>query len=503
MTWPVSTSPTEFLHLGALLKRDSFRSRPLVQVSRKGLALGTTAACTITRRLVPSTSLIIASFWLAGTSLIGMVALTSSRQAKALPAFAQQTGLACKSCHVGGFGPELTPFGREFKLGGYTMRSNRSNPIAAMIIASFTHTRKDQVPAPEHLKSNDNFAVDQTSVFVAGGLGKHLGGFGQLTYDGVGQAFSWDNMDLRAVTTGKVFGNDATFGLSLNNNPTVQDPWNTLSAWSFPYTDTAVSATPGAAPLIDGALAQTVLGLTAYSWIGHKLYFELGGYSSPRRATISWLGGDPFSPGSIHGIAPYGRIALQTQLAGGTAEIGVSGLGASIFPGRNRSSAFTDRYIDLGLDASWQRTFGDDTISTNVRFVHERGNLRASCALGVIGDGADPGCARYSLNETRATVRYNWHDKVGLTISGFSIAGSRNSNLYQGSELPDSNGVNGQLDYTFWPTGNSPLGRRFNIRTGAQYTHYSKFNGARHNFNGSGSNATDNNAIRAFTWIAF
>ena len=129
--------------------------------------------------------------------------------------------------------------------------------------------------------------------------------------------------------------------------------------------------------------------------------------------------------------------------------------------------------------------------------------LRASCALGVIGDGADPGCARYSLNETRATVRYNWHDKVGLTISGFSIAGSRNSNLYQGSELPDSNGVNGQLDYTFWPTGNSPLGRRFNIRTGAQYTHYSKFNGARHNFNGSGSNATDNNAIRAFTWIAF
>ena len=194
-----------------------------------------------------------------------------------MPAFAQQTGQPCKGCHVGGFGPELTPFGREFKIGGYTLRAHASVPLAAMAIASVTHTAKDQQPAPEHLNSNDNLVLDQVSGFLAGGLGSHFGGFSQVTYDGVARQWAWDNVDLRAVVTTP----KATFGLSVNNSPTVQDPWNTLGAWSFPYTDTAVSPTPSAAPLIDGALAQNVLGATAYAWIGHKAYFEVGGYSSP------------------------------------------------------------------------------------------------------------------------------------------------------------------------------------------------------------------------------
>ncbi len=33
--------------------------------------------------------------------------------AEALPSFAQQTGMACSACHVGAFGPQLTPFGRQ------------------------------------------------------------------------------------------------------------------------------------------------------------------------------------------------------------------------------------------------------------------------------------------------------------------------------------------------------------------------------------------------------
>src|SRR5256885_2792135 len=89
--------------------------------------------------------------WLLGACLIAGTALTSPRAARAVPAFAQQTGQPCKSCHVGGFGPELTPFGREFKLGGYTPRSHDSIPVAAMAIASLTPTRNDQGPPPDHL----------------------------------------------------------------------------------------------------------------------------------------------------------------------------------------------------------------------------------------------------------------------------------------------------------------------------------------------------------------
>ncbi len=47
-----------------------------------------------------------------------VMCLTS--QVFALPSFARQTGQRCAACHVGGNWPQLTPWGRFFKLAGYT-----------------------------------------------------------------------------------------------------------------------------------------------------------------------------------------------------------------------------------------------------------------------------------------------------------------------------------------------------------------------------------------------
>lgn len=437
-----------------------------------------------------------------GVVLLG-AALAFHRPAAAVPAFAEQTGRNCAACHVGGFGPELTPFGREFKLGGYTLRMHGSVPLSAMAIASWTHTNKDQNPPPEHLDRNDNLVLDQASLFVAGGIGSHFGGFAQLvTYDGVERHWAWDNIDLRAVTDAKLFGADSTLGLTLNNNPTAQDPWNTLPAWGFPFTDTAVSPTPDAGELIDDPLGGNTIGLTAYTWIDHKFYLEGGAYSSPSRGFLDFVGMDPTDPGSLHGVAPYGRIAFQADLAGGTFEAGGNVLNAAIFPGRDRTSGFTDHYTDWGIDSSWLKPLGKDSLTANVRYEHENGNLRASCALGLIGEDLDPGCAHYTLNEWRGAVRYTWRGKVGFTVAPFSITGSHNDNLYD-SGSPNSNGVMGELDFTPWGAGNSPLGPRANARIGVQYTLYGKFNGRQHNFDGAGANASDNNALRVFTWIAF
>jgi len=41
--------------------------------------------------------------------------------AQALPLFARQTGQNCVACHAGGQYPELTPYGRYFKLTAYTL----------------------------------------------------------------------------------------------------------------------------------------------------------------------------------------------------------------------------------------------------------------------------------------------------------------------------------------------------------------------------------------------
>lgn len=420
--------------------------------------------------------------------------------AKAVPSFTDQTAQPCQSCHVGGFGPQLTPFGREFKLRGYTMRTKSfSAPLSAMAVASWVHTKRDQPerPAP-HFSRNDNLAFDEGSLFLAGGVGNHFGGFVQVTYDGVDRSWAWDNLDIRLVNTGQIGGKSMVYGLTLNNSPAVQDVWNSTPAWGFPYTDSALAPSPASSPLINGGLAQGVLGLSAYAWVDSSFYLEAGGYSSPRRRTLKWLGADPFDPGDIRGIAPYVRLAYQHTLSGGTFHIGGSLLRASIWPGRDRSSGFADRFTDLAIDGSWQKSFKNGDVATfNARYTHEDGSLRGSCALGVI-DGTLPGCGRERLNEFRADASYYFRNKFGVTLSGFSLTGSRNPALYadNGRPVPDSSGLTAQIDATPFGDGKSPLGPRFNLRVGLQYTAYDKFDGVH-------AGASRNNNLRLFTWLAF
>ena len=425
--------------------------------------------------------------------------------ALAVPSFAIQTDHPCQSCHVGGFGPQLTPYGREFKLHGYTERANKWNmPISAMAVASYIRTQKDQPSPPvTHYATNDNTTLDQVSLFLAGGLGDHLGGFVQTTYDGVGRTWSWDNLDLRATTVTHIKGKEVVLGLSLNNSPATQDVWNTLPAWGFPYTSSKLAPGPSASPLFSGGLAQNTLGLTGYAWIDSAIYIEGGAYGSPGTTALARLGVDPFAPGDIKGLAPYGRVAFQTKVHDGTLQVGAFGMRTDIHPGRDRMTGVTDRYDDLGLDASYQNALDSgDVLSFDARYLHENQTLSATCAL-MAPVGA--GCADTRLTDLRADASYYWHNKIGATVAVFDTFGPANPDLYAGNRTfrPDSSGVTLQLDGTPWGEGKSPLGPRFNMRVGVQYTLYSRFDGSGKNYDGAGANASDNNTLRVFTWFAY
>ena len=444
-----------------------------------------------------------ASRLIAAVAGLAVGLLLNGTAANAVPAFAVQTGAPCQSCHVGGFGPQLTPFGRNFKLHGYTARAGDSYnlPVSMMAEASYVSTNKPQAapPAP-YFGTNDNLGLDQVSLFIAGGLGEHLGAFIQNTYDGIGRSWSWDNTDIRAVFDTTIAKADVLLGLSVNNNPTVQDAWNSTPAWGYPYSGSALAPGGPAAPLLQGGLAQNSVGLTGYAWINSKVFLEAGGYVSPGSKLVSRLGADPTSPGNIKGIAPYGRATYQTDLWGGTAEVGAAAIDAIVEPGLDASSGATDRYRDLAIDASFYRAFDNgDTFTLNTALTQEKQNLDASYFLGNSGN------QKNNLTDLRADAAYFWKNRVGVTVQGFNTTGTPDALLYASDRTlkPDTSGLMAELSATPWGAGTSPFGPRMNMRLGVQYTYYLKFNGARDNTDGAGAKASDNNTLRLYAWFAY
>ena len=433
-------------------------------------------------------------------ALGAIVCMMSFAPALAVPAFAAKTGQRCSACHIGGFGPQLTPFGRAFKLGGYTLDAGTNAfPVSAMAVASFLHTATDQAESPApHYGANDNITLDQASLFVAGGIGDHLGGFMQFTYDGVGRHFSWDNIDLRVTDQSTFAGADIQYGLSFNNNPGVQDAWNTLPAWGFPYTDSALAPAPATGTLFDGALAQTVLGTTAFITWNQSIYTEAGLYWTPSNGFLKAFGSD-FGPGPIAGVAPYVRVAYQKDYGDQNFEVGAFGFFPRLHPGGDFSTGTSDLHSDLGLDASYQ-FLGDGTNITtvNLRYTHEHQSLAASQLLGLSANRSN------TLEDFRVDAAYYWKNWIGGTVQWFNTWGSTDTLLYANNATlkPDSSGFRFQIDATLWGTDISPLGERFNMRVGLQYMIYTQFDGAGTNYDGSGRNASDNNTLRLFTWFA-
>lgn len=151
-----------------------------------------------------------------------------------------------------------------------------------MLIESYTHTQEDQDPnvegsATEGFSKNNNLVMQELSGFLAGKLVDHVGAFAQVTYSEVGKETSLDNTGFRFATD-NLFGEGSIFGVSLNNNPTIQDPFNTLPAWRFPYTSSEFGPGPDVGVMLDDGVAGHVFGTTAYALFANGLYAEFGGY---------------------------------------------------------------------------------------------------------------------------------------------------------------------------------------------------------------------------------
>ena len=68
---------------------------------------------------------------------------------------------------------------------------------------------------------------------------------------------------------------------------------------------------------------------------------------------------------------------------------------------------------------------------------------------------------------------------------------------------PNSSGYTLELNWTPFADGGRSFSPYVNLRVGLQYTGYTRFDGARTDYDGNGRNASDNNTTRLYTWLAF
>ncbi len=454
--------------------------------------------------------------------------------AQALPSFARQTGQPCGTCHTDF--PALTPYGRRFKLLGYTTGGgqfrttpfpvfpNASDsqsqndkmsgylkalesgsdykdyvpPISMMAVVGFTHTEAPQVPAPAPFASNDNTIVSPVSGFWGGAITDHIGAFTQVTWSAPGP-WSWDNTDFRYANTAHAGPLDFIYGITANNNPTVQDVWNTTPAWAFPYASSTVAPTPGASTLIEQTFAAHVVGVGAYTFINDMLYLELTGYRTlDPRAQNSFGVAATDAPGLFDGTAPYWRAALEPNWGPHSLMVGTFGMFSQVKPFTGvgtDTTALSDKITDVGFDAQYQYQGSNYWFTLRGSYIHE--NQKLDATFGVLGAAANPTNFLDSLH-LQASLAYGADSKIVLTGQYFSITGSSDVGLFGGNASgfsPNSSGFIGELAYIPFSASKAPGWPWLNARIGLQYTYYNKFDGTT-------VGAHDNNTLFLHAWFA-
>ncbi len=458
---------------------------------------------------------------------------------QALPSYARQAGMSCAMCHT--VYPELTQFGRRFKLGGYILTGtpslgdpdkdyvlNTTPPISVLFQVSLTQTDKDQpdanagnlsAPAKPVAQNGTVEMPQQLSLFYAGRISPNIGSFIQFTWTAQDNHFSLDNTDIRIVGSGTMGESPLVYGLTINNNPTVQDLWNTTAAWGFPFQSSGVAPSPAAATLLDGTLGGAVAGVGGYVGLlkdDALLYGELSFYRTIASGTHVPL--DSTSEVDvIQDVAPYLRFAYERSFGTSNWEVGVIAMDASFksalgtqpgsgcpggalsgtdnvngnavtvtctpAPAANAPSATpTNQRTDFGVDAQVQLMSSDTNIIT-IRgiYLHEDQKWGSNAANG-FGSAAN---ATDTLDTMRISGSYYRNRTHGLHAGYFSTTGSTDTGLYA-SGKPDSSGEVLEYAYTPW------LNTRFSL----QYVTYEKFDGV-------SDHASDMNTWYALMWLMF
>jgi hypothetical protein len=430
--------------------------------------------------------------------------------ARAVPPFARQTGLACEACHT--MPPELTAFGRRFKLSGYTLTTrpplvndvddHKKNTLwltdlpGIAVLAQIGYDHYDRAPPdtgapyPAHAQSDTFQFPDQFSLVYAGAVTDKVGAWLQLTYNGQGGSVGVDNIDIRY--SDHTFDNKWLWGVTANNYVTFQDVWNGFGSYAIPNFNTVTLWSGGvggaglSGPIINSFGPGIVAGVGAYGFYNDSLYFELSAYHSSFAG-----GGTPTTDstnlgvngGALDRFAPYARVAYEYDWGYHSATIGATGMYVNWIPSNGYISAqqtlaanaaavaagtpgtppytpsqtfnpgAVNRYTDLSVDWQYQYNGQHNIFGFLGHLVHERqqnsDQLTAATFSGLQG-GPIYSNATDTLTQFQATAEYFRDRRYGGLVSFTRTTGTTDVLANGGDGSPANQFEVFELDYVPW-----------------------------------------------------
>lgn len=437
--------------------------------------------------------------WITATLalLATQLLLALASPAQAIPLYNRQTGQACVACHTSP--PELTPFGRRFMLGGYTMGGGKTGlPLSGFVESGFTSTAKPVDQAGPGLKRNDNAEVQKLKAYTGGAFTDSIGAFAEFVFNPIVHKAQVGNIDLRYADSHTVGGHDVLLGVTVNNNPGFQDVWNTTLVRSWPYARSAAAPRARNTMILEGQLAQRAVGAGVYGFIDDRLYLELAAYGGLSRQAQDSIGLDPADTRRILGTGLYGRVAYERQFGNDSLMVGGTGFSSDLSLPGDRAPG-KDRVNSLGVDLQYQwMTKGPTDWILRAAAGTEQWDLSDSRARGL--------AVRDANRLSNLKVSGSWvFKKVYGTSLGFQRRWGSTDALFFGTAngKPDTTAL--QLDAFVINPGFMPPAWHpgLRVRLGATYTHYTSFDGARRNVDGRGRSAADNDTLFVYLYSAF
>jgi hypothetical protein len=445
------------------------------------------------------------TLWVLGGSALMLV----GRPASAVPPFARQTGLACEACHT--LPPELTPFGRRFKLNGYTLTTrpplvndiddHKRNTLwltdlpGIAVLAQMNYSHYDRAPPdtgqpyPAHAQSDTVQFPDQFSLVYAGAVSDKVGAWLQLTYNGQSGSVGIDNIDIRY--SDHTYDNKWVWGVTANNYLTFQDVWNGIGSYTIPNFNTVSLSTGGVAgtgtsgPILNALGPGVAAGIGAYAFFNDSLYFELSEYhsavpggSSPVVDSVSLAA----NGGAIDRFAPYARIAYERDWGYHSAEIGGSALYVNWIPsvgfisaqqqlaaneaaiaagtpgtppytpGQTFNPGAINRYTDLSVDWQYQYNGQHNIFGFLGHVTHERQQNSSQLVAATFTGASSPIYTNPTdtLTQLLVTGEYFRDRRYGGLVSFTRTTGTYDPLLNGGNGSPANQYETFELDYVPW-----------------------------------------------------